>query len=75
MTTLDSLDLAQVTALAEESATFGDSLMYADCDRLIDGYTASDCSELSAFIDESRGEIREAARRIVSAIQENENQS
>lgn len=68
MTTIETLTLEQVHALETEAAQAGDAATVADCRTVSDAYTESTESELRAMIDAERGEVREAARRIVEAI-------
>lgn len=73
-TTIETLTLEQVHALESEAAQAGDTATVADCRTVSDAYTESTESELSAMIDAERGEVREAARRIVAAIRDAEAQ-
>lgn len=68
MTTLETLTMLDVLALSTEAAQAGDSATVADCSLLEEAYIASDESALPAMIDAERGEIREAALRIVRII-------
>lgn len=72
MTTLENVQMLQVLALQTEAAQVGDSQIVADCDLLEQAYIDSDCSSLPEMIDHERGEIREAAKRVVSAINDAE---
>ena len=68
MTTIQSLTLEQVRALAVEAGQAGDTEMVRDCDRLEAAYLGSPESGLSAMVDGAPVEIREAATRIVAAL-------
>ena len=72
MTTLENLNFGQVSSLGYEAIAAGDESMRRDCELLVEAYLGSDASELSELIDCLRGEEREAARRIVLAIQDDE---
>jgi hypothetical protein len=72
MTTLESLTLEQVQALGANAATAGDADTVRDCATVEAAYLRSDQSELSAMVDHERGEVREAARRIVAVISDGE---
>ena len=67
-TTLETLTIEQVHALSANADRAGDTATVADCSLVYQAYLDSDCSELSAAIDETRGAVREAARRIVDTI-------
>jgi hypothetical protein len=73
-TTLHSLTLEQVNALESEASVAGDYEIRDDCAALVSAYLRSEHSELSDLIDDDRGAIRDAARRVVRAINEAEAQ-
>ena len=75
MTTIETLTLSQVQRLSTEATAAGDYDTSNDCELVAQAYIDSDESELSAMIDAERGEIRDAARRIVAVIQEAEARS
>lgn len=68
MLTIETLTLGQVQSLGIEAAQVGDLDTVADCLLVERAYLASDESELSAMIDAERGEVRDAACRIVEIL-------
>lgn len=72
MTTIETLTVEQITSLSTNAAQAGDAATVADCELLYNAYLDSDHAELSALIDAERGEVRDAARRIVAVISDGE---
>ena len=68
MTTIETLTLSQIHALGAEATQAGDAATSDDCELVGQRYIDSDCSDLAEFIDHERGEVRDAARRIVEVI-------
>lgn len=68
MTTIQTLSLDQVQTLSSAAAKADDSELCEDCALVEQAYLDSSESDLSAMIDEERGEVRSAATRIVAAI-------